>query len=333
MADVDRLLDRLTEDQTREHTAGERVARAVAVDNVVDLRRGVRKGLRAVLHSTDRRLAAVRDEHGARLVDHRRLVGDRLRDLAEVARLEVGRLRPRLGLGLVADHELGVGHHGVHLRLEELRDERRREVEGEHLAGLLGVLGEHQRALHTVRQEEAAQVEVGSGLDRGLDVGRLEVRLVKLLRSTQVGAQRAVVAGDHHGARAGGHRIVHLVERLEALAFVGGAQLLREVVLADAPDVRGGVLREDVLHGARRVLRRAAGDVGHLVVLHDVLVNGELLLVREHRVVRLQAVLLEHLLAVADLHVEQRVAHGNELERLRVDHRGRVGEGTCAGIT
>ena len=324
MADIDRLLDRLAEDEAGDDTARERVTRAVGVDNVrrVDLGRVVGVRLVLALHRADRRLGAVGDEHGAGRVHLRGRVGDRLRDLTEVARLEARGLRPRLGLGLVADDQLGVGQDLVDLRLEELGNERRREVERERLAGLLGVLRDNQRALDTVGEEEAADVEELGGVDRGLGLGRVEVRLVELLSRTEVGAQRAVVLGDHHSARAGGRRVDHLVERLETLAVVCRAELLCEVVVADRTEVGRRVLREHVLRAARRVLRGAARDVGHLVVLDEVLVDRQLLLRREHRVVGLQAVLFEHGLAIADLHVQQRVTKRNELQSSGVDHDG-----------
>ncbi len=81
------------------------------------------------------------------------------------------------------------------------------------------------------------------------------------------------MAREDDGAGAGGLRVVHLVEVLEAFLLVGLAQLLGQVVLADAAEVSRGALREDVLGAARGVLRGTARDVGDRVLLDDVVVD------------------------------------------------------------
>lgn len=106
----------------------------------------------------------------------------------------------RLGLGLVTDHNVAEGKHLVHLRLEELGDERRREVHSEalshstkkgngqssncsrgkgqretNLAGRRGLLGEDESGLDSVGQEEASQVEELGSIDESLDLGRSQV--------------------------------------------------------------------------------------------------------------------------------------------------------------
>lgn len=324
VADIDRLLNRLAENENGDHTTGKRITSAVGVDDLLSRNLGgrVRVHLRIALYRADSRLGTVGDKHGA---GHRNLagrVGNRLRDLAQVLGLQTRGLSPALGLGLVADHELSVRKHLVDLALEELRDERCREVERERTAGILGLLGDDYGALHTVGEEEAANVEELGRVDRCLGVGRLEVRLVELLSGTKVSAQRAVVACDHDSTRASRGSLSHLVERLETLAVVGSAELLRKVIIADTAKVRSRSIGQDVLHCTRSVLSSTASDVGHLVVLDDVLVDAQLLGRGKHRIVGLKAVLLKHGLAVANLHIKERVAEGDKLQVVGFDHGG-----------
>lgn len=60
-----------------------------------------------------------------------------------------------------------------------------------------------------------------------------------------------VVAGDDDGAGTGRLVLDDLVGGLEALLVVGGAELVRKRVLADAAEVGRRVGREDVLCASR----------------------------------------------------------------------------------
>ena len=82
-----------------------------------------------------RRLGAVREDDGARAGRVRLgLRRDRAPDGREVRLVrEAVRARPRLGLGLVPDDDVDVGHDLLQLHGEELRDERRGEVQDEDL--------------------------------------------------------------------------------------------------------------------------------------------------------------------------------------------------------
>ena len=64
----------------------------------------------------------------------------------------------RLGLSLVADDEVGVGQHLVERVFEELRDEGRREVDGERLVLPRRFLAQRQDRGHSDGQVEAADV-------------------------------------------------------------------------------------------------------------------------------------------------------------------------------
>lgn len=99
------------------------------------------------------------------------------------------------------------------------------------------MLRQRQCALYAVGQEEATQVEELGRLDHSLGVSALEVVLGELLGSAKVGTQRAVVASDHHSARAGSRLRVNLVNRLQSLTVVGSTQLVRQVIAADTAQV------------------------------------------------------------------------------------------------
>lgn len=122
-------------------------------------------------------------------------------------------------------------------------------------------------------EEEPAEVVRLSAFDQVLDLGLVEVSGRERLGRAEGGAERTgicrrhfcasaqvegrsdsrrtlnspVVAGDDDGAGTGRLVLDDLVRGLEALLVVGGAELVRERVLADAAEVGGRVGREDVL--------------------------------------------------------------------------------------
>lgn len=143
-----------------------------------------------------------------------------------------------------------------------------------HNTPVCALLCKDHGALNTVGQKEALHVEVLCALDELLCLFALQVALVKLLCRTQVGAQGAVVAGDDDGAGASGDLGLDLVDGAQALLLVGGAELLRQVVLANTAKVGSGVLGEDVLGTSSGVLRGSSSNVGDVVLVDDLLVDG-----------------------------------------------------------
>ncbi len=135
----DRLLECFARDESTKEPTRKRVPSAIGVN---DLR------IRQRVHGVDCRLRLVRSEHDGALralCKHDRAWArrvhlgqerNRLRDRGEVLdiRKTVGR-RPRLCLGLVRDNDVRVWQDLAQLRAEELRDERRGDVQHERLRG------------------------------------------------------------------------------------------------------------------------------------------------------------------------------------------------------
>jgi hypothetical protein len=133
-----RLVQRLARDERTEEPARKRIACAVRVH---DLRRRERADgerlrlIRLVRGDDDGALRAVRDDDRARA---RRVDLGQERERARDAREVLGvrepvRARPCLGLGFVADDDVGVGEDAAQLRAEELRDEWCGDVQDEGL--------------------------------------------------------------------------------------------------------------------------------------------------------------------------------------------------------
>lgn len=141
-----------------------------------------------------------------------------------------------------------MGQELFELDLEELGDERGRQVEGDDLALGGRILGDFEGALDTVGEKVAFDVKVLGGVDELGDLGLGEVGGGELLGGTEGGAERTVVAGedDGAGARPGGGRL-DLVRREDALGLVGLLEGVFQVVVADGADVGDRVGGVDVL--------------------------------------------------------------------------------------
>ena len=268
MTHIHSFFHRLAHDEASNHTTGERVTCTVRVDNVssIDLRRRVRNGGRLALHCPDGRLCSMCNKDCARLRHLGWRVGNLLRDGTEIVRFHARCLSPGLSFRLVADHKLGIRHHLIYLRLEELRNEGSRQVEGEWLARFFGMLRNDQSTFHTVRKEEATNVEELGCLNSRLGFLRVQMRFVKLLSSAKVCAKRAVMACNHHSARACWRVIHDLVDRLQTFTLIRSTQLLSKIIVADTSKIRSRSLGQGVLRAASCVLSSTTSDVRHLVV-------------------------------------------------------------------
>ena len=135
-----------------------------------------------------------------------------------------------------------------------------------HLAGLGRLLGELERGLAAVGEEEALDVVEFRTLDERRDRRRRQVGLLELLRGAErrdegAGHTRSdradrdngkgecspVVAGDNDTAGTGLLALLDEVDLVEALALVGSLELLSELVVADTAGVDDRVRRENVL--------------------------------------------------------------------------------------
>ena len=140
MASFDALVLTLAQDVRTEESTREGVARAIGVHDLLVLQREdiVHLGLRRLgARDGGRRLGPLRDDDRARARGVR--FGERCdgrSDCGKVLLLRLpGRDRPRLRLGLVPNDDIDVWHDLLQLDLEELGDERRREVQHEDLQG------------------------------------------------------------------------------------------------------------------------------------------------------------------------------------------------------
>lgn len=159
VAGLDTVGERLAQREARDEATHERVAGTVGVD---DLRGGQR------WHSVGHDLAVVRDDRGLGTLREHDGASTRARvlwqlrqtqgDLLEVVAPAVGRAE-LLGLALVTKHKVGVRNGSHQWVLEELHNERRRQVEHEDLVVFLGVLRELEHGSRRDGEVEASRVE------------------------------------------------------------------------------------------------------------------------------------------------------------------------------
>ena len=137
----------------------------------------------------------------------------------------------------------------------------------------------------------AADVDDLGALSERPDLGLLQVLEVIVVRGIERGAQRPVVAGDDNTAPPSGHLGVNAVLDTEADVADGIVKDGGVLVVADTADVDDAVGGQHVLGAAGRVLGRAASDQLGVVVVQEVLVEGEVRLLGEDGVVGLEVVL------------------------------------------
>ena len=195
----------------------------------------------------------------------------------------------RRRLGLIPDQDIDIVQELIQLHLEELRNERRAQVERDNLAVSGGGLGDLDGGLDAVGEEEATDVEELGVVDVGLDFGLGEVRGGELFGRSEGGDEGAaealanrdaatgdwnspIVSGQNDGTSARLVILDNLIRTDDAFLLIGLMQLLRELVLADGADVDDVVGGQDVRGCSCGVLCGSAGDVGNLVVLDDVVV-------------------------------------------------------------
>jgi hypothetical protein len=159
-----------------------------------------------------------------------------------------GSLSVRSCLALVADQNIDVGEDLLKLDLEELGDERCRQVKHDRLTRRARRLGDLEDGLDTVRKKVSLNVEELGARDKLGDIRCGQVGRSELLGSTQRGAQGPVVvcANDGTGAGLGGGGL-DLVCGLNALGLVGLLEGSLQVVVTDRTDVGDGSVGKDVL--------------------------------------------------------------------------------------
>lgn len=99
----------------------------------------------------------------------------------------------------------------------------------------------------TDSQVVATDVVELSLLDKGPDLGLLQVLNLVLVGSSEVSAHAAVVASDNDTALASGLSLVHTVLGVDTGLLAGLLQDVTELVLANAANVDDRVLGEHVL--------------------------------------------------------------------------------------
>ena len=145
------------------------------------------------------------------------------------------------GLGLVRNQDIDVRHDLVETFLEELSNERRRQVQNERLVLGGRLLSQSQNGLNGDSQMVAADVEELCVLDLLPDLGLLQMVHLVQIRGSEVGAQRTVVARDDDTTAAGGGLLIIAVFGLDAGFGADVFELLAILVAANAANVCGRV--------------------------------------------------------------------------------------------
>jgi hypothetical protein len=144
--------------------------------------------------------------------------------------------------------------------------------------------------VHTGKVVSTDVVEL-SRLDQLPDVITLQVLEIVVVRSTEIGAQTAVVASNDDTTLAGGNLGVDTVLDAEADLLDGVLQDGGVLVITDTAQVDDGVGGQDVLGAAGRVLGGTTGDELGVEVGQQVLVQGRVLLLGQDSVVGLEVIL------------------------------------------
>lgn len=156
--------------------------------------------------------------------------------------------------------------------------------------------------LRTSEVEAANVVDVGI-FSKSPDLGLLQVVEVVVVGGAEVSAEGAVEAGDDGAAAARGLLGVDTVLDAEAGGLDGIVEGGGVFVVANAAEVDNTVGGQNVLSAAGAVLGGAAGNQLGLVVVEEVLVEGDVLLLSEDGVVGLELVLVEQFLITESLDV------------------------------
>lgn len=150
---------------------------------------------------------------------------------------------------------------------------------------------------------EATDVVDLGVLDKAPDLGLLQVVEAVVVGSTKIGNQRAVVAGDDGTAAPGLLVGVDAVLNAQTSGLDGIVENGRVLVVAGAAEVDDAVGGQDVLRATGGVLGGTTSDELGVVVVEELLVDGDVLLVGEDGVVLLEAVLVEQGLVTDGLDV------------------------------
>lgn len=182
-------------------------------------------------------------------------------------------LSVRRGFALVANEDIDVRKNLFQLHLEELGNERSREIQHDRLASRRSGLGDVQGALETVSQKVTLDVEELGVREELADLGGVEVRGRKHLGGAEGGAQGSVVVGADDGAGTGtSRRGLGLVRRLDTFGVVGLLESSLQVVVTDRTDVRDRAFGKHVGGSTSGVLGGTSGNVVNLGVGDDVVV-------------------------------------------------------------
>lgn len=155
---------------------------------------------------------------------------------------------------------------------------------------------------------EATDVVDVSVLDKAPDLGLLQVVEIIVVGSTEISAERAVVAGNDDTATASLLLGVDTVLNAQTSLLDSIVKDSRVLVVTSTTEVDDAVRGQDVLGTAGGVLGGATGDELGVVVVKEVLVEGDVLLLGEDGVVGLEAVLVEEGLVTERLDVWEEVS-------------------------
>lgn len=150
---------------------------------------------------------------------------------------------------------------------------------------------------------EATDVVDLGVLNQAPDLRLLQVIEVVVVGGTQVGAEGSVVAGDDGAAAASLLLGVDAILDSQASGLDGIVEDGGILVVTGTADVDDAVRGEDVLGTSGAVLSSTAGDELGIVVVEEVLVEGDVLILGEDSIVLLQVILVKEGLVTESLDI------------------------------
>lgn len=155
---------------------------------------------------------------------------------------------------------------------------------------------------HTCEVEATDIVEIGI-LDELPDLGLLQMVEAIAVGSTKVGNETTVVASDDRTTTTSLVLSVDTILNAQASLFDGVMQDGSVLVVADAAEVDDAVGRQEVLGATGAVLSGTASNQRGVVVVEQILEDGNVLLFGEDGVVGLEVVLVQQSLVADSLDI------------------------------
>ena len=238
-----------------------------------------------------------------------RQIGEVLCNGWDIVGVQIVRVSIRHGFGFVANDVVPIRRRLVEWILEELRNERRRERQGEGFVFFRGLFGQSHDRGNTHSQMEAAD-EVCLAVLHNIPIFFQVLDLV-MVRRSEISAQAAIVACDDDTTSPRWMLVINVISHLQTSFLVGSLKDVCVLVLAYASKIDDRVCREHILRdtldrcaaamfwtsrylcASCSVLCSTTSEKFGVSILNQLFIQGHVLFFRQDGIVRIESILLE----------------------------------------